>query len=71
MMVKVLNKIASQEASQGHFAVPSARVVESIAMSSAGDVRSAINALQFACRQGMLITSSSSSSFFLDLPLSA
>ncbi|KAK7101052.1 cell cycle checkpoint protein RAD17-like [Littorina saxatilis] len=51
MMVKVLNKIASQEAAQGRFAAPSARVVESIAMSSAGDVRSAINALQFACRQ--------------------
>lgn len=51
MMVKVLNKIASQEAAQGRFPAPSPRVVESIAMSSAGDVRSAINALQFACRQ--------------------
>ena len=39
---------------QGHIAAPSARVVESIAMSSAGDIRSAINALQFACRQGTL-----------------
>ncbi|KAL8598637.1 hypothetical protein ACOMHN_013520 [Nucella lapillus] len=50
MMVKVLNKIANLEAAQGGFAVPGARVVEAIAMSSAGDVRSAINALQFACR---------------------
>ena len=34
------------------FTVPSKNVIESIAMSSAGDIRGAINALQFACLKG-------------------
>lgn len=34
------------------FSVPSKAVIESISMSSAGDIRGAINALQFACLKG-------------------
>lgn len=50
-MTKVLTKIAQVESSQGthKFTVPSRNVIESLAMSSAGDIRGAINALQFAC----------------------
>ncbi|CAG2257811.1 HRAD17 [Mytilus edulis] len=52
-MVKVLTKIATQESNQGchKFSIPSKTVLESIAMSSAGDIRGAINALQFACEK--------------------
>ena len=32
--------------------VPSKGVLESIAMASAGDIRGALNALQFACLKG-------------------
>ncbi|ESP00515.1 hypothetical protein LOTGIDRAFT_157788 [Lottia gigantea] len=49
MMVKVLNKIVSQQSSQVSGS-PSLSIIESISMSSAGDIRSGINALQFACR---------------------
>ncbi|XP_060077450.1 cell cycle checkpoint protein RAD17-like [Ylistrum balloti] len=50
-MTKVLTRIATKEASQGvhKFTVPSHAILESIAMSSAGDIRGAINTLQFAC----------------------
>lgn len=34
------------------FSIPSKAVIESISMSSAGDIRGAINALQFACLKG-------------------
>ncbi|XP_046544815.1 cell cycle checkpoint protein RAD17-like [Haliotis rubra] len=55
MMVKVLARIANSEYNQRSIsAVPSSPVIESIAMSSAGDVRSAINSLQFACSQDTL-----------------
>ncbi|XP_067677591.1 cell cycle checkpoint protein RAD17-like [Haliotis asinina] len=55
MMVKVLARIANSEYSQRSIsAIPSSPVIESIAMSSAGDVRSAINSLQFACSQDTL-----------------
>lgn len=52
-MMKVLTKIATVESSQGahRFTLPSKSVIESIAMSSAGDIRGAINALQFACEK--------------------
>ena len=36
------------------FAIPSKAVIESISMSSAGDIRGAINALQFACLKGKI-----------------
>ncbi|XP_069127183.1 cell cycle checkpoint protein RAD17-like [Argopecten irradians] len=50
-MTKVLTRIATKESSQGvhKFTVPTHAVLESIAMSSAGDIRGAINTLQFAC----------------------
>ncbi|XP_061182185.1 cell cycle checkpoint protein RAD17-like [Saccostrea echinata] len=50
-MLKVLTKIATEEADHGmhKFSIPSKAVIESISMSSAGDIRGAINALQFAC----------------------
>lgn len=50
-MLKILTKIATEEAAHGmhKFSVPSKAVIESISMSSAGDIRGAINALQFAC----------------------
>ncbi|XP_078317725.1 cell cycle checkpoint protein RAD17-like [Crassostrea virginica] len=50
-MLKILTKIATEEAANGmhKFAIPSKAVIESISMSSAGDIRGAINALQFAC----------------------
>ncbi|KAH9488830.1 Cell cycle checkpoint protein rad17 [Bulinus truncatus] len=50
ILTKVLNKVISKEALQGLTKQPSASVIETIAMSSAGDFRSALNALQFACR---------------------
>ncbi|KAL3869413.1 hypothetical protein ACJMK2_042098 [Sinanodonta woodiana] len=54
-MIKVLSRIASIEASQegGTFECPSRSVIESLAMSSAGDIRAAVNALQFACLKGI------------------
>lgn len=50
-MLKILTKISTEEAAHGmhKFSVPSKAVIESISMSSAGDIRGAINALQFAC----------------------
>lgn len=38
---------------QSKLPAPGAAVVEAIATSSSGDVRAAINTLQFACRTGM------------------
>ncbi|XP_060598145.1 cell cycle checkpoint protein RAD17-like [Ruditapes philippinarum] len=50
-MTKILTKVATEESLKGShkFTVPSKSVIESIAMASAGDIRGAINALQFAC----------------------
>ncbi|OWF38083.1 cell cycle checkpoint protein RAD17-like [Mizuhopecten yessoensis] len=50
-LTKVLTRIATKEASQGlhKFTAPTHAILESIAMSSAGDIRGAINTLQFAC----------------------
>ncbi|KAH3695958.1 hypothetical protein DPMN_083417, partial [Dreissena polymorpha] len=50
-MTKILTKIATDESQKGShmFTVPSKSVIESIAMASAGDIRGAINAMQFAC----------------------
>ena len=54
-MSKILTKIATEESIKGthKFTVPSKTVIESIAMASSGDIRGAINALQFACLKGM------------------
>lgn len=52
MLVKLLTKIANAEA--GKCLVPSASVIETIAVSSGGDIRSALNSLQFACRRDTL-----------------
>ncbi|XP_038068442.1 cell cycle checkpoint protein RAD17-like [Patiria miniata] len=50
-MVKVMTRIATTESSQGkrRFAVPSKATIEALANASAGDIRSAVNSLQFAC----------------------
>ncbi|RUS72355.1 hypothetical protein EGW08_019891 [Elysia chlorotica] len=52
MLVKLLTKIASAES--GKFPSPSASVIETIAVSSGGDIRSALNTLQFACGRDTL-----------------
>ena len=64
-MVKTLQKVASSECQKtgtskkilreqrkAKFHIPPKEVVENLAESSAGDIRSAINALQFACLKG-------------------
>jgi len=53
-LTKILTKIATDESLKGShkFTVPSKSVIESIAMASAGDLRGAVNALQFACLRG-------------------
>ena len=64
-MVKTLQKVASSECQKTgtskktfrgqrkeKFHIPPKEVVENLAESSAGDIRSAINALQFACLKG-------------------
>lgn len=58
-MTKILTKIAMEESLRGShsFTIPEKCVIESIAMASAGDIRGAINALQFACLKGMLHSS--------------
>ncbi|WAR24888.1 RAD17-like protein, partial [Mya arenaria] len=50
-MTKFLTKIVTEESQKGshRFTIPSKAVIESIAMASTGDIRGAINALQFAC----------------------
>jgi cell cycle checkpoint protein len=50
-MVKVLTAIAKEEAANGvrEFRVPDKESLGSLAESSSGDIRAAINALQFAC----------------------
>ncbi|XP_013070427.2 cell cycle checkpoint protein RAD17-like [Biomphalaria glabrata] len=50
ILSKVLTKVINKEVLQGLIKQPSASVIETIAMSSAGDMRSALNALQFACK---------------------
>ena len=53
-LVKVLRSIATVEAQTGvrKFAVPDKEALMALAESSGGDIRGAINALQFACLQG-------------------
>ncbi|XP_071840291.1 cell cycle checkpoint protein RAD17-like isoform X2 [Apostichopus japonicus] len=50
-MSKTLTRIATAESSKGRhkFPVPSKSTIDAIAQVSGGDIRSAINALQFAC----------------------
>ena len=67
-MVKTLLRIADSECGSGtasksrrvgrerHYQQPSREVVEQLAESSVGDIRSAINALQFTCRTGNIHT---------------
>lgn len=38
----------------GQYEAPSSEAVESLVTSSCGDIRAAVNALQFACTKGML-----------------
>ncbi|KAK3777735.1 hypothetical protein RRG08_021845 [Elysia crispata] len=52
MLVKLLTKIASAES--GKLPSPSSSVIETIAVSSGGDIRSALNTLQFACGRDTL-----------------
>ncbi|XP_064606495.1 cell cycle checkpoint protein RAD17-like [Liolophura sinensis] len=56
LLTKLLTRIANSEDSQpgksNTFTKPTATVVESIAMSCAGDIRGAVNALQFASLKG-------------------
>uniref|UniRef100_A0A8C4QPR6 RAD17 checkpoint clamp loader component n=1 Tax=Eptatretus burgeri TaxID=7764 RepID=A0A8C4QPR6_EPTBU len=54
---KVLNRIASTEAKQSssHVVVPDRAVLEDICAASTGDIRSAINSLQFTCFTGSLL----------------
>lgn len=56
LLTKLLTRIANSEACQpgqsNTFTKPTAAVVESIAVSCAGDIRGAINALQFASLKG-------------------
>jgi hypothetical protein len=54
--VKALAAIASSESMHGvrKFSVPDKTALTSLAVSSSGDIRSAINALQFACLNGIL-----------------
>ena len=67
-MVKTLQKIAFSECqktgtlkkslrkqSKVKFHMPPKEVIESLAESSAGDIRSAVNALQFACLKGNFV----------------
>lgn len=65
-MIKALQKIADTEhrLSKGngrsskdtptHYLLPNKEVIEAIAESSSGDIRSAINLLQFACLRGVV-----------------
>ena len=54
--VKALAAIASCESVNGvrKFSVPDKTALTSLAVSSAGDIRAAINALQFACLNSKL-----------------
>ncbi|GFN94072.1 cell cycle checkpoint protein rad17-like [Plakobranchus ocellatus] len=52
MLVKLLTKVASLEV--GKLSTPSTAVIESVAVSSSGDIRSALNTLQFACTKDTL-----------------
>lgn len=60
ILTKVLTRIANQESTKGtyKFSVPSKMTLESLAMSSNGDVRGAVNALQFFCLKEVANTSS-------------
>ena len=60
-MVKVLQKIANAECtsrrgyshSQKRYHMPSKEVIEAVSVSSGGDVRNAVNTLQFTCLKGL------------------
>ena len=45
-------RATSKEPQEVKFHMPSKDVIECLAASSAGDIRSAVNALQFACLKG-------------------
>lgn len=53
-LVKVLDRVARAEAREGvrSFTVPDKTTLTALAESSNGDIRAAINALQFACLRG-------------------
>ncbi|XP_071481845.1 cell cycle checkpoint protein RAD17-like [Diadema antillarum] len=55
MMTKTLTKVASAEASRARhkFCVPAKSTIEALAVASSGDIRAAINALQFASLKGI------------------
>jgi hypothetical protein len=54
LQVKALTAIASYESAYGvrKFSVPDKTALTSLATSSSGDIRAAVNALQFACLNG-------------------
>ena len=62
-MVKVLQKIANAECasrrghghSQKHYHMPGKEIIEAVSVSSGGDVRSAVNTLQFTCLKGVCV----------------
>ncbi|EDO34493.1 predicted protein, partial [Nematostella vectensis] len=53
-LVKTLNRIASSENQKAgrEFVLPGKEAIEGLAQSSTGDIRTAINALQFSCLRG-------------------
>ena len=59
-LTKMLHRIASVECQKPmsewkgrpYYKLPSREIIETVGVSSAGDIRSAINALQFACLGG-------------------
>ncbi|CAG5128615.1 unnamed protein product [Candidula unifasciata] len=50
VLIKLLQGIVNKETRESKWTAPNAAVIEAIASSSCGDIRSAINTLQFACR---------------------
>ncbi|XP_077981912.1 cell cycle checkpoint protein RAD17-like [Glandiceps talaboti] len=58
-LMKTLTKISQNEANQGHktFTMPSKDTLEELVSVSAGDIRGAINALQFTCLQDPSVAS--------------
>jgi cell cycle checkpoint protein len=63
-LVKALSAIVQAERASGQFQVPDKAVLTSLASSVNGDVRGAINALQFACLKGFSIIFFSITSLF-------
>ena len=59
-MVKALNRVISQQTKLNprggqHFFAPSKEYVDALAESAGGDIRSAVNSLQFACSKGVSV----------------